>query len=232
VELISDQGRAVREMFASIAARYDLLNHLLSGNVDRRWRRVCAAEVRKRIAAGRPRILDVGCGTADLALAFAGAGTVVGCDFCHPMLLVGKKKAGRAAVALAEADALVLPFLDATFDAVVSAFVVRNLADLDAGLVEMARVLRRGAVLGVLDFAMPEAALFGAAYRFYFTRVLPAIGSLVSGVDGPYRYLPESVRAFPRPPVLRDRIAAAGFARAEYRLLTCGIAALYTAIRE
>jgi len=230
--LISDQGRAVREMFGSIAARYDLLNHVLSGNVDRRWRKACAAEVRKRIAAGRPRILDVGCGTADLALQFAGAGTVVGCDFCHPMLLVGKKKAGSAAVALAEADALILPFPDATFDAVVSAFVVRNLADLDAGLVEMARVLRPGAVLGVLDFAMPEAALFGAAYRFYFTRVLPAVGRFVSGVDGPYRYLPESVRAFPRPAVLRDRIAAAGFARAEYRLLTRGIAALYTAIRE
>src|SRR5262249_13090992 len=139
-------------MFGAIAGRYDFLNHFLSGNVDRRWRRVCAAEVRGRLAGARPAILDLGCGTADLALELARDGSVVGCDFCHPMLVVGKGKLGARgarSVELAEADALLLPFRDGAFDAVVSAFVVRNLSDLDGGLRETARVLRRGGVLGV-----------------------------------------------------------------------------------
>jgi demethylmenaquinone methyltransferase/2-methoxy-6-polyprenyl-1,4-benzoquinol methylase len=228
--LISEKGRAVREMFGAIAGRYDFLNHFLSGNVDRRWRRVCAEEVRSRLEGARPAILDLGCGTADLALELARDASVTGCDFCHPMLVVGKRKVGRT-VELAEADALLLPFRDGTFDAVVSAFVVRNLADLDGGLRETARVLRRGGVLGVLEFALPQSAVFGAAYRFYFSRILPALGRIVSGVDGPYRYLPESVRTFPGPGALSERIGGAGFRGVDYRLLTGGIAALYTATR-
>jgi len=232
--LISEKGRVVREMFGAIAGRYDFLNHFLSANADRRWRRLCAAEVRSRLEGTRPAILDLGCGTADLALELARDASVVGCDFCHPMLVLGKRKLGAPGarnVELAEADALSLPFRDGTFDAVVSAFVVRNLADLDGGLRETARVLRRGGVLGVLEFALPQSAVFGAAFRFYFSRILPALGRIVSGVDGPYRYLPESVRTFPGARALSERIGGAGFHGVDYRLLTGGIAVLHTATR-
>lgn len=229
-----DKASAVREMFGSIAVRYDLLNHLLSGNVDRLWRRAAVAAVRRKLRAGSARILDVGCGTADLTLALAGSGgTVVGCDFSLPMLAVGKRKlehsARRGRASLLGADALTLPFRDAAFDAVVSAFVVRNLADLRGGLAEMRRVLRRGGVLGVLDFAIPQGVVLGPLFRVYFTRVLPAIGKWVSGVDGPYRYLPESVRRFPPPERVAGLMGEVGFERPEYRPLTGGIAVLYTA---
>jgi demethylmenaquinone methyltransferase / 2-methoxy-6-polyprenyl-1,4-benzoquinol methylase len=225
-----DKSRKVRDMFGAIAGRYDFLNHFLSANIDRRWRQICVEEMGKRVGTTRPRILDVGCGTADLSLAFSDLGPVIGCDFCHPMLQVGADKVAshnrHLSISLLEADALVLPFSDVSFDIVVSAFVLRNLADIDRGLREMRRVLRPGGLLGILDFGMPRIPLLGAIYRWYFLRILPKIGKVLSGVDGPYGYLPASVQAFPPVEMLQGKVERAGFANAEYRLLTAGIAFL------
>jgi demethylmenaquinone methyltransferase/2-methoxy-6-polyprenyl-1,4-benzoquinol methylase len=226
----SEKSRKVRDMFGAIAGRYDFLNHVLSANIDRRWRKICVSEIGKRIAAPAPRILDVGCGTADLSLAFAGLGTVVGCDFCHPMLCIGAQKvlsrSLHQSVSLSGADALMLPFSDATFDVVVSAFVLRNLSDIDRGLREMRRVLRPGGVMGFLEFGMPRGPFLAKLYRLYFLRVLPKLGKLISGVDGPYGYLPASVQSFPPVEELKLKVECAGFRNVEYRLLTAGIAVL------
>jgi len=230
------KARRVREMFGAIAGRYDLLNHLLSAGIDRRWRKACAAEVGKRLDRRNPRILDVGCGTGDLAMAFPGPARVAGCDFCGPMLEIGRNKikdAGRSGqISFLAADALMLPFTDNCFDAVVSAFVLRNLASREQGLAEMRRVLRPGGILGILDFSMPTAPVLGAVYRFYFLRVLPGLGRQISGVDGPYRYLPQSVGSFPGPAELSRQIEIAGFKSVRYRLLTGGIAVLLLGIAE
>jgi demethylmenaquinone methyltransferase / 2-methoxy-6-polyprenyl-1,4-benzoquinol methylase len=226
----SEKSRKVRDMFGAIAGRYDFLNHLLSANIDRRWRKICLREVQMRISIDMPKILDVGCGTADLSLVFSGLGPVVGCDFCHPMLLVGAQKiahnnTGRS-VTLLGADALMLPFADASFDVVVSAFVLRNLGDIDQGLREMRRVLRPGGVMGLLEFGMPRTPFFSGLYRWYFLRALPKLGRLISGVDGPYGYLPASVQSFPRAEELKEKAEQAGFEKVEYRLLTAGISVL------
>jgi demethylmenaquinone methyltransferase / 2-methoxy-6-polyprenyl-1,4-benzoquinol methylase len=226
----SDKSLKVRNMFGAIACRYDFLNHLLSANIDRRWRHICVRELEKRIETARPVILDVGCGTADLSIAFSKLGPVIGCDFCHPMLRVGAHKivahARRFPISLLGADALVLPFAASSFDVVVSAFVLRNLTDIDLGLQEMRRVLRPGGLLGILDFGMPRIPLIAPFYRWYFYKILPKVGRLISGVDGPYGYLPDSVQAFPPAEDLKIRVEHAGFNNAEYRLLTTGIAIL------
>jgi demethylmenaquinone methyltransferase/2-methoxy-6-polyprenyl-1,4-benzoquinol methylase len=217
-------------MFGSIASRYDFLNHFLSANIDRHWRDVCVREVRKRVRVPDPRILDIGCGTADLSLCFSRLGPVVGCDFCQPMLQVGIKKVARIAhrrpILLLGADALELPFADASFDVVVSAFVLRNLADMDRGFREMLRVLRPGGVMSVLEFGMPGVPILGTLYRWYFLQVLPRIGRLISGVDGPYGYLPNSVQAFPPANELKMQAEQAGFVDVATKLLTGGIAIL------
>jgi demethylmenaquinone methyltransferase/2-methoxy-6-polyprenyl-1,4-benzoquinol methylase len=220
-------------MFGAIARRYDFLNHFLSGNIDRRWRKICVREVSRRLSALPPRILDVGCGTGDLSLAFAEVGTVTGCDFCRPMIEIGVKKVAALTrthpVALLEGDALALPFPRECFDAVVSAFVLRNLADAQEGLTEMRRVMRQGGVLGVMDFCMPRRPLLGKLYRTYFLGILPRIGTWISGVEGPYKYLPESVQTFPGPEELKGLITRAGFVDVEIRLLSGGIAVLMLA---
>ncbi len=227
------RASAVRQMFAAIAPRYDFLNHFLSANVDRLWRRICADEVRKELGCVQPRILDVGCGTGDLALEFSRLGRVTGCDFCLPMLRIASRKAAAAAhphsLQILGGDALALPFRTGSFDAVVSAFVLRNLSGLESGLREMRRVVRPGGVMAALEFAMPRVPVLGALYRFYFIRILPLLGKAVSGVAGAYRYLPDTVQAFPRPEELKDIIAAAGFDSVRCRNLTCGIAVLYIA---
>ena len=225
----NEKSRAVREMFGAIAGRYDFLNHFLSANIDRRWRRTCVKEVAKRIRVPKPRILDVGCGTADLSISFSALGPVFGCDFCHPMLSVGAKKTARNGgnrIFLVGADALKLPFVDNVFNIVVSAFVLRNLTDIDESLREMLRVLRPGGVMGFLEFGMPRNPILTAIYRWYFVRVLPRLGKLVSGIDGPYGYLPASVQSFPPAEVLKKRVASVGFTDVEARLLTAGIAVL------
>ncbi len=225
-----DESRRVREMFGAIAGRYDFLNHFLSANIDRRWRSICLQEIAKRVSSPRPKILDVGCGTADLSLVFSKFGPVIGCDFCQAMLRVGARKvrdkAGNALVSLLGADALALPFAANAFDVVVSAFVLRNLSDIELGLREMRRVLRSGGVMGILDFGMPSIPLLAALYRIYFLRILPKVGKIISGVDGPYRYLPASVQAFPPVEELKKAIERTGFVNVEYKMLTAGVAIL------
>jgi demethylmenaquinone methyltransferase/2-methoxy-6-polyprenyl-1,4-benzoquinol methylase len=226
----SDKARRVRDMFGTIAGRYDFLNHFLSANIDRRWRQVCVRELSARIASPQPKILDLGCGTADLSLALSKLGPVIGCDFCYPMLHIGAHKVEDNGdpdrISLLGADALLLPFADASFDVVASAFVLRNLSDIDCGFQEMKRVLRPGGVMGVLEFGMPRTPCLASLYRWYFLKILPKIGQLISGVDGPYGYLPNSVQAFPPVEELKSKAERAGFASVEYRLLTAGIAIL------
>ena len=230
---MSNKSTEVRNMFSEIARRYDFLNHFLSGNIDRRWRRSCVQEVSRRLAPGKALILDVGCGTGDLSLAFSGIGPVIGCDFCRPMLRIFQEKLARTAhqnpVSILEGDALSLPFPDERFDAVVSAFVLRNLTDAKSGLREMRRVIRHNGVLAVLDFSMPKTPVIASIYRFYFHHVLPKLGSLISGVQGPYRYLPDSVQTFPGPEALKALLAGAGFTNVEHRLFAGGIAVLLLA---
>lgn len=229
-----DKRRYVREMFSAIAPRYDFLNHLLSLNLDRTWRRRAVSLLGWE---ERPHgsYLDACAGTLDLAALLARQpgfeGRVVAADFALPMLRMGSGKAPRGAVRPAVADALRLPFKDATFDGVMVGFGVRNLGDLDAGLAELGRVLRPGARLVILDFAVPGFAPFRAAYLFYFRRVLPLVGRLVSGHPTAYSYLPASVTEFPQPQGLASRLAAAGFRGAGYRLLTGGIAAIHWGAR-
>lgn len=234
-EVSPGKSQRVRDMFGSIANRYDFLNHFLSANLDRQWRRTCVREIQKRAQSGSPRILDVGCGTADLSIAFSGLGSVIGCDFSHPMLCRGIQKIRQGEyplpISLLEADALVLPFRDQSFDIVVSAFVLRNLADIDHGFREMRRVLKPGGVMGVLDFGMPRFPVLAELYRIYFLKVLPRLGKLLSGVDGPYGYLPTSVQSFPTVEELKAQAETAEFKNVEYRRLTGGIAILLTGSR-
>ena len=226
-------SRAVREMFTSIAPRYDLLNHVLSFNVDRIWWRRTARTFRHILTRSDARILDLCCGTGDMAFALqrqAGKSSaqIVGADFSHAMLRRAAFKSAdlRAAPEWIEADALNLPFPNAHFRLVTSAFGFRNLADYDAGLREIARVLRPGGECGILDFGEPKGVM-GALYRIYFKQVLPRVGTLISGVRGPYAYLPASVERFPSPEEMLKRMKNAGFAEASWTPYTFGIAGLY-----
>ncbi|HEU0013533.1 MAG TPA: class I SAM-dependent methyltransferase [Longimicrobium sp.] len=225
----------VRRMFASIAPRYDLLNHLLSLNVDRLWRRRAVDRLGwERAPAGT--YLDNCAGTLDLAVELAKRegfhGRVVGSDFTYAMLENGAGKTASVPVRPACADALALPFGDAAFDGATVGFGVRNLADLDAGLREMARVLRPGARLVILEFTTPGWQPFRGLYFFYFLRVLPLIGRMVSKHSSAYSYLPESVLSFPEPPELARRMEAAGFREVGWKTLSGGIAALHWGVRS
>jgi len=221
-------------MFGRIAGRYDLLNHLLSGNFDKRWRRLVARTLRPSLVEGA-RALDVACGTGDLALALASAGAarVVGLDFCRPMLEIARRKAAGESRRLpfVEGDALRLPFADESFDVVTIAFGLRNLAGVEEGLRELLRVLKAGGRVAVLEFSSPAVPGFRALFRFYFMRVLPRVGGLVSGSRGAYEYLPDSVSRFPDQERLAELMREAGFEEVEYRNLTGGIAALHTGTR-
>ena len=218
-------------MFARIAGRYDLLNHLLSGNTDRRWRRLVARELGDALVPGA-RVLDAACGTGDLALTLAAAGgvEVIGVDFCRPMLEIAARKsaADSPRVRYVEGDALRLPFADEAFDVATIAFGLRNLSSVEGGLRELRRVLRRGGRVAVLEFSRPVVPGFRALFQFYFTRVLPRVGGMLSGARGAYEYLPDSVSRFPDQKRLAALMRAAGFEEVAYKNLTGGIAALHT----
>ena len=233
----SDQtsaARAVREMFTSIAPRYDLLNHVLSFNIDRLWWRRSARAFRHILVRSDARVLDLCCGTGDMTFALrrqAGKSSpkIVGADFSHAMLQRATAKStgwNASAPDWIEADAMNLPFAGSRFDLVTSAFGFRNLADYDAGLREISRVLRPGGECGILDFGEPKGVL-GSLYRIYFKQVLPRVGTLISGVRGPYAYLPASVERFPAPEEMIARMKGAGFAEATWTPYSFGIAGLY-----
>ncbi len=234
---------AVREMFTSIAPRYDLLNHVLSFNIDRLWWWRTARKFDAILGRPDARVLDLCCGTGDMTFALgrragSGAPQILGADFSHAMLQRAAAKAaakGRGTTLRAlqwiEADALRLPFPDGHFNLVTSAFGFRNLADYDAGLREVARVLATGGECGILDFGEP-GGLIGHGYRVYFKKILPAIGTLLSGVRGPYAYLPASVERFPAPDEMLGRMRQAGFREASWTPYTFGIAGLYRGVKD
>jgi demethylmenaquinone methyltransferase / 2-methoxy-6-polyprenyl-1,4-benzoquinol methylase len=222
------RARAVREMFTAIAPRYDLLNHLLSLSVDRLWWNRTAAAFSDILSRPDARVLDLCCGTGDMTGSLrkrAAQGTqIVGADFSHAMLVRARVKDARPG--WIEADALQLPLPDAHFDLVTSAFGFRNLVDYDAGLREIWRVLRPGGMLGILDCSEPGGVI-GTLYRIYFKYMLPRIGTLISGVAGPYQYLPDSVERFPKPDEMLKRMRDAGFVKASWQPYTLGVAGLY-----
>ena len=221
----------VREMFDEIAPRYDVLNHVLSMNIDRLWWWRTARTFRSILQQSGARALDLCCGTGDMAAALrrqASEVEIVGADFSRGMLTRGSQKFQRDRVEAVETDALHLPFPDESFDLVVSAFGFRNLANYDAGLREIYRVLRPDGEVGILDFSEP-GGLLGKLYGFYFNRVLPKIGTMISGVSGPYSYLPASVSRFPSPDEMVERMRVEGYRKAEWHSYTFGIAGLYRA---
>lgn len=229
-----DKSRgAIREMFAEVAPRYDLLNRVLSARRDVAWRKATARGL--GLPAGA-RVLDLCCGTGDQALELAQQGyRVTAGDFCLPMLALAEpkydKERGRRPRGLA-ADTLELPFADGEFDGATVSFGLRNLADLDAGLAEIARVLRPSGRVSFLECALPRFPPLRSAYLFYFTRVLPWIGARLSARGSAYRYLPQSALAFPQRDELVERMRAVGLGDGRWRDLTAGTVALYTATKE
>jgi len=237
-------SRHVREMFSRIAPRYDLLNHLLSLRFDVMWRRRLARRFRSVLARPDIRVLDICCGTGDLALSLAAEvrraklsspGKIFGGDFAHPMLIRAREKANQAGegvtIEFLEADALALPFADQSFDLITTAFGFRNLANYSAGLAEFYRVLKPGGAVAILEFTEPESALFGLIYRFYFHHILPRLGGVVSGSPQAYTYLPGSVARFPKPAELANLMKETRFADVDAERWTGGIVALHTAHR-
>ena len=228
----------VREMFGRIAPRYDLLNHLLSLDVDIVWRRRVARRFCAILHNAAARVLDLCCGTGDLALAFrkeAPIGAeIVGSDFVPEMLVRARAKAASfgAGVTFIEADALALPFSDASFDLVSCSFGFRNLANYERGLVEIFRVLKPGGVAAILEFGEPRGKLFGSLYRFYFRQVLPRLGGLISGNGSAYNYLPSSVSRFPSPEALQALFERTAYIEVRFERWTGGIVTLHSARKQ
>jgi demethylmenaquinone methyltransferase/2-methoxy-6-polyprenyl-1,4-benzoquinol methylase len=240
---VSGEGRAreeaasqwVRGMFGGIARHYDLLNHLLSFNLDKRWRARTVRRVATILAQPGARVLDLCCGTGDVLLSLDSErggrrdSLLLGSDFCHPMLVEAQRKVNekRAKLPLFEADALSLPLAENSLELITVAFGFRNLANYRNGLIELRRVLKPGGTLAILEFSQPTNRLFATLYSFFSTRVLPAIGGLISGSREAYSYLPESIRKFPGAELLADQMRAAGFGTVEFERMTFGAVALH-----
>ncbi len=222
----TDHARRVRDMFARISPRYDLLNHLLSANIDTRWRRRVVQKLQPMLAENA-LVLDVGCGTGDLSIAIfeKTAARVVGIDFCRPMLQIAKGKAPR--LKFIEGDALRLPFADATFDAVTIGFALRNLSSVEQGLAELHRVLKPHGGLAILEFSQPSVPVVRQLVRFYYWRLLPFFGGWLSGSRHAYQYLPDSISKFPNQEKLAGMMRAANFIEVDFENLSGGIAALH-----
>jgi demethylmenaquinone methyltransferase/2-methoxy-6-polyprenyl-1,4-benzoquinol methylase len=236
----------VQEMFGKIAPRYDFLNHLLSFSLDHVWRRRTATKFAHILKRRDARILDLCCGTGDLAFAFDRARTrgaaqcngglgypIVGSDFVAGMLTRAREKAGVAngVPVFVAGDSLNLPFPDASFDLAATAFGFRNLANYENGLREIARVLKRGGEVGILEFTEPATGPMAGVFRFYFKHVLPRIGGAISGNSEAYAYLPGSVSRFPSPTALAALMESAGFANVEIAAWNFGSVVLHTARR-
>jgi demethylmenaquinone methyltransferase / 2-methoxy-6-polyprenyl-1,4-benzoquinol methylase len=218
-------------MFAAVAPRYDLLNHLLSVGFDIRWRRATVRALQPVLAKPSSVLVDLCCGTGDLALELrrASAGKVLGTDFCHPMLQRAQEKSVQldTKAIFLEADTLRLPFPEASVDALTIAFGFRNLANYRRGVQEMRRVLKLGGMVAILEFSHVTWPVFGPLFRVYFRRVLPRLGAWISGVEGPYQYLPDSVLRFPDQEALASLLREEGFRNVRYRNFTGGVAALH-----
>jgi demethylmenaquinone methyltransferase / 2-methoxy-6-polyprenyl-1,4-benzoquinol methylase len=226
-----EHARAVREMFSGIAKKYDFLNHFLSVNTDKRWRRLVSKKLKDVLDREEAFVLDVACGTGDLSveLQTAGKAKVIGTDFCRPMLEIAfdKNAKNKTAIPYIEADGMNLSFADNTFDAVTIAFGLRNFSNWQDGLIELHRILKKGGRLAILEFTTPVVPGFKQIFNLYFTQILPRIGGAVSGSRGAYEYLPDSVSRFPDQKGLVKMMQQTGFSDVEYKNLTGGIAALH-----
>jgi demethylmenaquinone methyltransferase / 2-methoxy-6-polyprenyl-1,4-benzoquinol methylase len=233
-----EASQRVRDMFTRIAPRYDLLNHLLSAQMDRLWRARVAREVQPILNRPDALVLDLCCGTGDLAFSLArhAKARIIGADFSHTMLVRAGAKAphanNAAPMAFFEADALRLPFADASFDLITTAFGFRNLANYESGLRETLRLLKRAGTLAILEFAEPPPGALGNLYRFYTQKVLPRIGGLISGDTYAYAYLPKSVARFFRPDELANLMKDVGFVNVRYHLMTLGSVALHVGTKR
>ena len=225
----ANKAAQVRLMFAEIAPRYDFLNHALSLNIDKRWRRLVIKEVADRLRRPGAVALDLCCGTADLSLELGALAPTFGVDFCHPMLELGIKKIRQTElpIELIEGDALSVPFADSMFDVVTVAFGLRNVDGTTAGLREIYRLLKPGGRCVVLEFSRPQLPIFRSLFHFYFTRLLPRIGNVVSGSSFAYQYLPDSVQSFPDQKELAALMQAVGFSDVRYYNLFGGVASLH-----
>jgi demethylmenaquinone methyltransferase/2-methoxy-6-polyprenyl-1,4-benzoquinol methylase len=241
----AEASRKVREMFTQIAPRYDLLNHLLSLQLDRLWRKRVARQLRPILARPDAAVLDLCCGTGDLSFALAreGKARVYGADFAHPMLVRAKQKNSMLSgdssqtnvsantLPFLEADALRLPFKAGSFDLVTTAFGFRNLANYESGLREIQRILKPGGTIAILEFTEPPDDFVGNVFRWYNRNVLPRIGALISGDSAAYTYLPKSVARFFRPPELATLMSSVGYQSVAFKTWTFGTVALHSATR-
>jgi demethylmenaquinone methyltransferase/2-methoxy-6-polyprenyl-1,4-benzoquinol methylase len=239
----AEASQRVREMFTQIAPSYDVLNHLLSLQLDRLWRARVARRLSAILANPDALVLDLCCGTGDLAFSLVKSGPahIVGADFAHTMLVRARAKSQRVpshsgltappTMPLFEADALRLPFADSSFDLVTTAFGFRNLANYEAGLREIQRVLKPGGTIAILEFTEPPDDFVGKVFRWYYRNVLPRIGGLISGDSSAYIYLPKSVARFFRPPELASLMASVGYCSVDFKVWTFGAVALHTAVR-
>lgn len=219
----------MRRMFSEIAPRYDFLNHALSLNIDKRWRRFVIKKVEQQLRRPGAVALDLCCGTADLSLELGAIAPTVGVDFCRPMLEIGRGKVqtARLPIDLVEGDALQVPIRDGSVDVVTVAFGLRNLDSVERGLKEMHRLLRPGGRAAVLEFSRPQIPIFCQLFQFYFTRILPRIGNVISGSAFAYQYLPDSVKRFPDQKALASMMQSFGFSDVRYYNLFGGVAALH-----
>jgi demethylmenaquinone methyltransferase/2-methoxy-6-polyprenyl-1,4-benzoquinol methylase len=224
-----EKAAKVREMFGEIAPRYDFLNHALSLNIDKRWRRFVVSKVADVLNKPDALALDLCCGTADLSLELGAQAQTIGLDFCHPMLKIGmdKVRASGLPISLAEGDALNVPMADESCDVVTMAFGLRNLESVTGGIQEIYRLLKSNGRGAILEFSHPQIPVFRHLFQFYFMQLLPRIGNAISGSNFAYQYLPDSVQQFPGQKKLADMMKSVGFSNVRYYNLFGGVAALH-----
>lgn len=231
-----EHARKVREMFGRISTKYDFLNHFLSVNTDKRWRKLVRKRLSDILSDKNAVVLDVACGTGDLSVELQkhSKAKVFGTDFCRPMLSIAatKNSTENLSIPYIEGDAMTLPFPDDFFDALTIAFGLRNLSNWNDGLIELKRIIKPGGKLVVLEFSEPIVPGFRQLYSFYFNKVLPKIGGVFSGEQSAYQYLSDSVSKFPNQKELQMMMLEIGFSDVEYKNLTGGIAAIHIGTKQ